>query len=98
MRGPLVPRLETTAMAVAYALRHFAEVEVVGAKILQGVRLTYLEVDGVPVPVPEEPAAESPGIRITWPDGKVWLYLLTDKTRAESVLARARVLREEGGS
>lgn len=85
---------EVTALSVAYALRTGATVELVGEKLVQGSALSYLEFDGIPVALPDNSVREHPGIRVTWPDGKVWLHLMQNRARAKNVLARAHELNE----
>lgn len=83
-------RTRETATAIAAAVAEGATAEVVGSQELAGANVRYMEVDGVPVALPEQPRHEAPGIRVTYPNGYVALYVTGDEERARELLAMAR--------
>ena len=83
-------RMEASALAIATAIHYGAKAEIVSERLLQGLAPSYIEIDGVPVYVPAPLLRETPGVRVTFADGYVALYLTSNSDRARTMLERAQ--------
>lgn len=86
--------MDSEALSLAAELQAGGQAEAVGFRSLAGYSPSYMEIDGVPVELPQPERREVPGIRVRRANGEVALYLTPTMERARSLLAEAKRIAE----